>query len=65
MALRAILRHKIRDSVSGYEGSNLFTIEFESESLEAQLRRGGFGESGFEVVELVGVELLDEDKQEG
>lgn len=57
--LRAIIRRRFRDSISGATVDNqLYTIDFESPELEAELRAGGFGESGFDVRELIGVEVV-------
>lgn len=50
----------MRDAVSGYQGESVYTLDFEEYRLEAELKRGGFGESGFEAVELVGVEYIRE-----
>jgi len=36
-----------------------YTIDFIEPRIEAELRRGGYGESGFEVIELVGMETID------
>ena len=48
----------MRDAISGCEIANqLFSIRVDVPVIEAELRRGGFGESGFEVIELVGVEV--------
>ncbi|MDZ4851725.1 MAG: hypothetical protein SGI77_20755 [Pirellulaceae bacterium] len=56
--LRAVLRKKTRDAHSGYETDCLYTIDFSESRIESELSRGGCGESGYEVVELVGVELI-------
>lgn len=58
--LRAILRRRMRDAISGCEHESLFTMDLEIPELEEQLRKGGFGESGYEVIELVGMEALTE-----
>jgi hypothetical protein len=48
----------MRDAVSGCQIDNqLFSIRVDVPAIENELRRGGFGESGFESVELVGVEI--------
>ncbi len=58
--LRAVLRRRMRDAYSGCEVTNqIYTIDFIEPRIEAELRRGGYGESGFEVIELVGVEAID------
>ena len=56
--LRAIFRRRMRDSHSGCQIDNqLFSIRFDSPAIERELRTGGFGESGFEIIELIGVEV--------
>ena len=58
--LRAIFRRRFKDGTSGIELENqLFTIDFENADIENQLKAGGFSESGFEVRELLGVEVFD------
>ena len=58
--LRAIFRRRFNDGTSGIELENqLFTIDFENADIENQLKAGGFSESGFEVRELLGVEVFD------
>lgn len=48
----------MRDAISGCQIDNqLFSIRVDIPSIEAELRRGGFGESGYEVVELIGIEV--------
>lgn len=56
--LRAILKHKYRDSVSGAEDEFFQTLDFDCPTLEGALKHGGYGESGYEIVSLVGVERL-------
>ena len=56
--LRAIFRRRMRDAISGCQVDNqLFSIRVDAPAIEAELRRGGFGESGYEVIELVGMEV--------
>ena len=57
--LKAILKRSWRDAISGTQGVQYITVDFEAPDVEAYLRRGGFGESGFEAVELVGLEVLN------
>ncbi len=56
--LRAIIKRKFRDSVSGASGSTMFTLDFQCEELEKQLNAGGFGEAGYEIQSLVGIEVI-------
>ena len=58
--LRVMLRRRMHDAASGCSIDNLFTLDVEVPELEQQLRKGGYGESGFEVIEMVGVEVLQE-----
>lgn len=56
--IRFIMRTRRKDPVSGYEGEHLYTFDTEVPSLEAELNAGGFGESGYECNELIGVEVI-------
>lgn len=58
--LRFILKNSYKDSCNGAEVENFFTMDFEVPELEQQLRRGGFGENGYQFNQLVGVEVLKE-----
>lgn len=58
MSLRAIIKHSFRDSHNGMEGDSFYTVDFECPQLEADLRKGGYSERGYERHEIVGVELL-------
>ncbi len=61
--LRAIFRRRMRDAISGCEVTNhLFSFRVDVPSIENELRRGGFGESGYEIVELLGVEIEHDKK---
>jgi len=57
--LRFILKAKRRDDISGYCGETFYTIDGDLVSLEAVLKKGGFGENGYEAHELVGVEIIE------
>lgn len=60
--LRAIFRRRMRDAISGFEVTNqLFSFRVDVPSIENELRKGGFGPAGYEVVELIGIEI---EKQE-
>lgn len=56
--LRAVFRRRMRDAISGCEVTNqIYTIKVDVPEIENELKRGGFGESGFEIIELVGMEV--------
>ena len=57
--LRYIMKCKWGDTTSGSSGLNYYTIDGDAESVEKKLKDGGCGESGFEIHELVGVEVID------
>lgn len=54
--LRAILKTRCRDSVTGAETFRLWTLDFSCPDLEEVLTQGGFSESGYRFTELVGLE---------
>ncbi len=58
--LRAILKRRIKDLHSGFEGEQVYTLDFDAEALEKELRRGGFGESGYEAIDVIGIEHIRE-----
>ncbi len=56
--LRALFRRRFKDNMSGIQIENqVYSIPFENPEIEKELRAGGFGETGFEVRELIGVEV--------
>lgn len=55
--LRAIFRRRRLDAASGAETNQLFSFRVDVPSIEQELRRGGYGPAGFDIVELVGVEI--------
>ena len=58
--LRAIFRRRFKDNTSGIVIENqIYSIAFENHDIENELRAGGFGETGFEVRELIGVEVAE------
>lgn len=60
--LRFIIKTKWRDGISGAEGEYFKTLDIVVPKLQDELCKGGFGESGYDMVQLVGVEVLpDED----
>jgi hypothetical protein len=58
--IRFILRNQRRDEYSRATVDCLFTIDGDVVALEQALRRGGYGESGYDLTSLVGVEVLDD-----
>lgn len=57
--LKAILKRTWREEISGATGTQYLTVDFDAPEVEAQMRRGGLNETGFEVVELLGIEVLN------
>lgn len=56
--LRAIFRRRFRDAISGCQVDNqIYSIRVDVPAIENELSRGGFGEAGYEVIELVGIEI--------
>lgn len=62
MMLRFIVKNTFQDNVSGSSGTQFSTMLLDVPWLEAELRRGGYGPSGHDRYELVGVELVEEVK---
>ena len=57
--LRFVLKRKTNDVYSGAVFSTVFTIDANVPDLESALDRGGYGaEQGYDLTELVGVEVL-------
>lgn len=57
--IRAIIKHKRKDPVSGAVWEELQTLDVECPVLENALRVGGMDQNGYHVAELVGVELRE------
>lgn len=57
--LRFIVVNRFKCQVSGCESTRYETIDVDVPELEDRLRRGGSGENGYDVTDLVGVEVLD------
>jgi hypothetical protein len=55
--LTMIIKHQFKDQVSGCEGADFFTIDFENAEIEACLTSGGRSEYGYDRCEFVGVEI--------
>lgn len=56
--LRFIIRTKWRDGISGAEGEHFKTLDVDVPELQDALSIGGYGESGYDMAQLVGVEFL-------
>ena len=58
--IRFIIRRKIGDNISGYRTESLETVDINVPELEQILIGGGSGESGFDIRELFGIEIIKE-----
>lgn len=56
--LRFIIKTRWRDQTSGAEGEDLRTLDIDVPALQDALTVGGYGEFGYDVASLVGVEIL-------
>lgn len=56
--IRVILKRRWRDAASGAEGTNLETITFDQPLLERALERGGFGDHGYDLTDVIGAEII-------
>lgn len=56
--LRAVIMVKSKSEYSGAEYKRFVTLDFDSQELEEALRSGGLSEGGYEIPELVGIEVL-------
>jgi len=55
--LRFILKNTYSCELTGDSGEILKTIDIDLPLLEEELKKGGFGENGFDKTELIGVEI--------
>lgn len=62
--LRFIIKVKWRDGISGAEGEYLRSFDIDVPELQDALTDGGFGENGYEMPSLVGVEVLRNGKEQ-
>ena len=60
--LRVILRHSVRDQFSGASWVEYQTMDIEIPELEARLRSGGLGDSGYDITQVFAVEVRDTSK---
>lgn len=56
--LRFILKRRKNDVYSGAVFSEMYTLDVDAPDLETALNYGGYGEQGYDLTELVGVEKL-------
>lgn len=56
--IRIILERKQFDAYAQDTARDLFTLDIECPELEQQLKRGGSGSSGWEVVRVLGAQVL-------
>lgn len=56
--IRFIIKTKWRDGHSGAEGEYFKTLDVDVPELQDALTIGGYGESGYEMAQLVGIETL-------
>lgn len=57
--IRFVLKMSERNAIAGYDREALVTVDADVPSLEALLKRGGHGENGFEIWQLLGAEVID------
>jgi len=55
--VRFILRHTRADAMCGTHSTGLYTLTAECPAIEREITRGGFGEYGWETVDVVGAEV--------
>ena len=61
MALRFLMEKKIKHEGSGGENTSYYTLT-DVEQLECSLRAGGHSQYGYEIHQLLGVEVLTEEQ---
>lgn len=61
--LRFIIKNRWSDGISGAEGECLKTIDIDAPELQDALT-GGYGQQGYDIASLVGVEILPNEKTE-
>ena len=55
--IRFIIKHRFQDNYGGGSGESFHTLLLDVPELEAALKRGGHGPSGFDYYDLIGVEI--------
>lgn len=56
--IRFILKNRYHDVHSGASNESFFTIDADVPQLQERLSSGGYGESGYDITALIGVETL-------
>ncbi len=56
--IRFLMVRKQMDSCTGVAWSSFYTIDEDTEALERDLQSGGRGENGYDLTELLGVEII-------
>lgn len=62
--LRFIIKNRWCDGTSGAEGEYLKTIDIDAPELQYALTIDGYGQAGYDIASLVGVEILPNEKAE-
>lgn len=57
--IRFILRRDYAYHSDGIRTTDYFTIDGDTDAVECALKRGGFGESGFDQTTFVGIEVIE------
>ncbi len=58
--VRFIIKHRFHDAYGGGSGESFHTLQLAVPELEAALKRGGHGPSGFDYYDLIGVEIEED-----
>ena len=56
--VRLIFKRTWQDNISGDRSESFETVDMDIPVIEEKLSAGGFGESGFDRTDLIGVEIL-------
>ena len=57
--VRFIIKRKFKDNNDGFESESFRTIDLDVPELEQALNCGGFGPSGYDHSDLVGIEIIN------
>lgn len=60
MSVRFILKLEVLDRYSGAQYERLYTLDMQAPELERELCRGGMSQEAYELVSLVGAEVIKE-----
>lgn len=55
--LRAVIKRSFKDPHSGACGESPYTVDFNAPALERELSAGGYGDGGYDIRTLLGVEV--------